>query len=165
MVQCHTMAQRCEEEWIQRVEKKQMAKEPSELLGMTKTFFTIIWAHSSATALHSNTILRELKRLMHYSDFSPPRVCNFCQRLRRRRAGLSGNTQCSYNNCLAFVLLSCGCSDHSQQWAGPEQVPLRLIVPAGTRERGAARPRLCIKPADFPPQLSANQGIPSRFLV
>lgn len=85
--------------------KKQMAKEPSELFGMTKTFFTIIWAHSSATALHSNTILRELKRLMHYSDFSPPRVCNFCQRLRRRRAGLSGNTQCSYNNCPGFCSL------------------------------------------------------------
>lgn len=120
-----------------------MAKEPSELFGMTKTFFTIIWAHTSATALHSNTILHELKCLMHYSDFFP-HACNFFQRLQRRHARLSGNTQCSYNNCLAFVLLSCGCSDQSQQWAGPEQVPLRLIVPAGTQEGSAGRLRLCI---------------------
>lgn len=144
--------------------KKQMAKEPSELFGMTKTFFTIIWAHTSATALHSNTILHGLECLMHYSDFFP-RVCNFCRRLQRRHARLSGNTQCSYNNCLAFVLRSCGCSDHSQQWAGPEQVPLRLIVPAGTRERSAGRLRLRVNPPDVSPQLSANQGIPSRFLV
>lgn len=52
--------------------KKQMAKEPSELFGMTKTFFTVIWAHTSATALHSKPILHELERLMHYSDFFPP---------------------------------------------------------------------------------------------
>lgn len=50
--------------------KKQTAKEPSELLGMTKTFFTIIWAHTSATALHSDTILHEPECLMHYS--APP---------------------------------------------------------------------------------------------